>query len=88
MGTQIIKGTTYLRVVEPGNATRYFIVAGVTEAGEPYVALPDFRVAAILQWQWHVHPSYAAEKLDLAEGDAVAVADALNALASEVVLSV
>lgn len=62
----------------PGNGTRYAIVFGTIPGGDPFVALPDFGVAATMS----THPAewgYVAEKLHLSEPDAREVFAALRA---------
>ena len=70
-------------VTSPGNGSRYWILTGVGEDATPWVALPDYARAAAMEWRRHVTPGYAAEKLGLGAGDAVAVAAALNAAAKD-----
>lgn len=64
-------------VYTPGNSTRYWIVVGTGEDDVPFVALPDFGSAAVMDWRLP-HPDYVRAKLRLGQADADAVADALD----------
>jgi hypothetical protein len=71
-------GRTYQRIVEPGNGARYWIIVGHSETGAPFVALPDYKVAATMSF-YGVDISYVREKLrGLTIPDAEAVTEILN----------
>ena len=69
--------STKILDVSPGNGSRYLIVYGTTDEGEPFVALPGFHTAAICT-PYPVEHTYLAQKLRISEPDALAVFDAIR----------
>ena len=64
-------------MAEPGNGTRYQIVLGYTVTGEPFVAIPNFGKAAVMD-PYPIEAGYVGQKLGLNEADATAVFDAIK----------
>jgi hypothetical protein len=71
--------TTTVVTVEPGNGSRYVVVVGTTDQGEPFVAVPSHQTAAIMG-TYPVESGYVAEKLRLPQADAEAVFAVLRSL--------
>lgn len=69
--------TATVFTVEPGNGTRYVIVHGTDNNGNPFVALPDFGTAATCT-PYPAEHMYLAEKLRISEADALQVFRALR----------
>jgi hypothetical protein len=66
------------KVVEPGNGSRYWIIAGKSEDGVPFVALPDYGKSATMAYSGYTTVDYVIEKLRLTIPDAEAVTQILN----------
>lgn len=65
-------------IVEPGNGYKYHIVWGVLDDGQPFVAVPGLKAAAIMT-PYPVEHGYIMEKLGISEPDAREVFRALSA---------